>query len=266
MREQRHHARIYGSPIAGVFATDIDSAHHFGRHSHDEFGFGFLMTGGQRWHSGRGTVRGYPGQIISTNPGEVHDGAPLGGGARRWRIIHVPAETMRRLIDGKSDTFIAQPVVDDPQLFGMVARAFERMEAGADSLPCEEQLVATCALLMHRHGTSFAAPPIPAADLSRVRERLADQTHGAPSLAELASIAGLSRYQVLRKFQKAYGMSPHAWSVQLRVERARGHLRRGEPLSIAAAMAGFADQSHMNRLFLRLLGFTPGSYQRAVLQ
>jgi AraC-like DNA-binding protein len=35
-------------------------------------------------------------------------------------------------------------------------------------------------------------------------------------------------------------------------------------LAHAAAAAGFADQSHMTRIFTRQFGFTPGAWQQAV--
>jgi AraC-like DNA-binding protein len=37
----------------------------------------------------------------------------------------------------------------------------------------------------------------------------------------------------------------------------------GRPISEAAALAGFADQSHLSRWFVRYYGVTPGRYQRA---
>jgi AraC-like DNA-binding protein len=119
---------------------------------------------------------------------------------------------------------------------------------------------------MARHGTDYSLPPVAPTSMRHVRERLASAELPQPSLAELATMTGLSRYQVLRGFEKSYGLTPHAWAVQLRVERARSLIARGETLSIAALMAGFADQSHMNRTFVRLLGFTPGRYRKAILQ
>src|SRR5438132_4716428 len=73
-----HVARVLASPLTGVYSTHIDSAQQFGRHWHDPYGFGFLEHGAQEWFSGRGIVRGYPGEVITTNPGELHDGRPLG--------------------------------------------------------------------------------------------------------------------------------------------------------------------------------------------
>ncbi|RYF38322.1 MAG: helix-turn-helix domain-containing protein, partial [Comamonadaceae bacterium] len=56
----------------------------------------------------------------------------------------------------------------------------------------------------------------------------------------------------------------HAWLLQLRAERARGLIGQGAPLVQAAAASGFADQSHMTRVFARQFGFTPGAWRRAV--
>src|SRR5438445_992119 len=87
-----HVARVLASPLKGVYSTHIDSAQQFGRHWHDTYGFGFLEHGAQEWFSGRGIVRGYPGEVIATNPGEVHDGRPLGPPTRRWRIAYVDVD------------------------------------------------------------------------------------------------------------------------------------------------------------------------------
>jgi AraC-like DNA-binding protein len=99
--------------------------------------------------------------------------------------------------------------------------------------------------------------------VTKVRDRLADDAAETPTLAELASLAGLSRYQVLRRFEKVYGVPPHAWLLQRRAERARGLIRGGAGLAAAAAACGFADQSHMTRVFVRQFGFTPGAWQKA---
>jgi AraC-like DNA-binding protein len=97
-----------------------------------------------------------------------------------------------------------------------------------------------------------------------VRERLVDELVHPPTLAELAAMTGLSRYQVLRRFERTYGVPPHAWLLRERAERARVLIGDGASLAGAAAACGFADQSHMTRVFTRHFGFTPGAWKRAV--
>jgi hypothetical protein len=61
-------------------------------------------------------------------------------------------------------------------------------------------------------------------------------------------------------------MSPGDYQRQLRLREARSLIAAGRPISEAAALAGFADQSHLSRWFTRSYGVTPGDYQRAAVQ
>jgi AraC-like DNA-binding protein len=99
-----------------------------------------------------------------------------------------------------------------------------------------------------------------------VRDRLADDPLNAPTLSDMAKMAGLSRYQLLRRFERVYGLPPHAWLLGQRAERARALIRDGSSLAGAAASAGFSDQSHMTRIFVRQFGFTPGAWRKAVVR
>lgn len=120
-----------------------------------------------------------------------------------------------------------------------------------------------CGLLVTRHTTRGTEDAGRRAPLDDIRRRLADDVLAPPSLAELAAHAGLSRFQLLRRFAAGYGCTPHAFLLQQRAERARTLIRQGVELSDAAAATGFADQSHMTRIFTRQFGFTPGAWQRA---
>ena len=116
-----------------------------------------------------------------------------------------------------------------------------------------------CGRLLSGHST---ATPATAArgDVAHVRERLADDLVNTPSLSELAAIVGLSRYQLLRRFERVYGMAPFEWQRQVRAERARALIATGGSLAQVAVDCGFADQSHMTRALVGHFGFTPGAW------
>lgn len=264
---------MLGGPLRGIHSTHTLSGQHFGRHWHDAYGFGILEEGAQRSASGRGRVDAFAGQVITNNPGEVHDGAPLGGPTRRWRILSVDVEVFSSIVGhGTAPVDIAQPVIDDPPLFRVLRQLFRRIERwsgragnrGAEALACEESLVAAAVLLVAGHGTARVRPDAPRPDVQQLRDRLADELFDPPSLAEMAAMTGLSRFQVLRRFEKTYGLPPHAWLLSCRAEHALRLIRRGETLADAAMASGFADQSHMTRVFVRHHGFTPGAWRKTV--
>jgi AraC-like DNA-binding protein len=258
----QHRCRVIGSPWPGIYAVETESGRHYGRHWHADYVLGVLDAGAQRSASGRGVVEAQPGDLLAANPGEVHDGRPQGGPVRRWRSLYFPREALAEFADGH-ELAVTQPAFADAALQRALKTLLARLQnwaRDADALACEESLVDTWALLVAGHTT--AAPPREAcAGIARVRERLADDLQATPTLAQLAELAGASRFQVLRRFQQVYGLPPHAWLQQQRAERARSLIRAGVPLAQAAGDSGFADQSHMTRVFVRHFGFTPGAWR-----
>lgn len=74
---RQHSIQLLTSFVAGVEAVNSESDFAFGRHTHDQFGIGLMDSGGQKSLSGRGNVESIAGDIITVNPGEVHDGGLL---------------------------------------------------------------------------------------------------------------------------------------------------------------------------------------------
>lgn len=273
---ENHRCRVIGSPWGGVYCTVTESARHYGRHWHATYGLGLVEHGAQSSASGRGAVDAYAGDLIATNPGEVHDGRPLGGPSRRWRIVYLDPAVFAAMrgcpgspVTG-SDPQITHPVMKDAVLSRALRGLFARLEAwniatwrsSAELMACDEALVRTCGLLTARHTTCPPREEV-SADVRGVRDRLADEVLDPPTLCDLAGMVGLSRFQLLRRFEKVYGVPPHAWLLLQRGERARRLIRDGLSLSQAAVSCGFADQSHMTRSFLRQFGFTPGAWRQA---
>lgn len=75
---------------------------------------------------------------------------------------------------------------------------------------------------------------------------------------DLAKKAGLSRAHFAEVFKNTTGSSPHEYIMRRRVLLAQDLLATGEHrISEVAELAGFCDQSHLNRHFKKLLGYSP---------
>lgn len=250
--------------MEGVHAVLMHSARGFGRHWHGSYGFGVMDEGGHVSASGRGQVHAVAGDVITVNPGEVHDGFPLSSQPRRWRMIHVSHGAMAAMLDVDGHEF-TRPVLDDPRLRAAIDHVFRRWDDPSGPALWEEALANACGLLVRQHGNRRLGDG-PPTRLDRVRECLLDQMDAPPSLADLAGLAGLSRFQLVRQFARGHGLPPFAWLRQHRLRRAQALIAQGMPLGEAAAACGFADQSHLHRLFSRCFGFTPGAWRDAWLQ
>jgi transcriptional regulator GlxA family with amidase domain len=80
---------------------------------------------------------------------------------------------------------------------------------------------------------------------------------------ELAAVVRLSACHFNVAFRNSVGHAPHEYITQRRVERAQGlMLSTAKPLSEIAAECGLADQSHLTRLFRRVVGDSPAAWRR----
>jgi AraC-like DNA-binding protein len=133
-----------------------------------------------------------------------------------------------------------------------------------DSLHVDEELVMTLAYAFRHHGGQRPSrfPLLPC--VSRIVKLIDREPERPLSLQAMADIAGVSRLHLLRSFSRSTGATPHAYILQRRVRLARRLLAKGWEPGEASAEAGFADQSHMTRAFVRQLGITPARYRRVV--
>jgi AraC-like DNA-binding protein len=255
---------------SGIEAVEADTTFAFGRHTHEQFGVGLIERGAQKSASGRGLVEASAGDVITVNPGEVHDGAPIGDGGRSWRMLYldpaIVAELALDITEGRKGAAceFSQPKVRDSRIAAQFAQLFRAVTGNVADLhgvKADETLLLVLAALLEPASATQRSIP---ARIASARALIDDDPMGMVTLSALADEAGLSRYQFLRAFAKATGLTPHAYILQRRIHYARQLIRHGARLAEAAAQSGFADQSHMQRLFVRSFGMTPGAYAAGV--
>jgi AraC-like DNA-binding protein len=270
----------------------------FARHSHDTYTLGLVLGGaGTFWC--RGAERfACKGDVVVIPPGEVHTGSVgIGVDSLSYLAVYLPIDLAvlhaeaAGARDGKPPEF-GSVVLRDP----VVRRAYEALDqaigspdafrhrraprnadaaADFDEAAAEEAACVAITELIRRHAQRHMRDR--ALDSSRaiVREPrivsvvrdVLEESYAKPdetSLHVLAQRTGVTPFHVIRAFREATGLAPHQYLIQIRVERARQFLAEGTVPSLAAAMTGFVDQSHLTYHFKKHLGITPGNYRRCV--
>jgi AraC-like DNA-binding protein len=241
------------------------------RHWHDEYQF-VLGEAGLGTLAYRGSdLLTPPASFFMVHPGEVHANRSLDDSGCSYRTMFVDADVMRRAaseIYGKHHglPFFPTAVVFDRSVLAGFRRLHAALERPAGLLEREARLLEFLADLIARFAEIRPAPRAVGSErkaILRARDFLVEHHAENVSLETLARVAGLSPFHFHRVFSEQFGMPPHAFQTQIRVSRVKALLRSGSPIPRAAAEAGFADQSHLNRLFKRLVGVTPGRYRAA---
>jgi AraC-like DNA-binding protein/quercetin dioxygenase-like cupin family protein len=264
MSVSMHQSTRHITLLPGVEAISIISDRTFPRHSHDEFGIGLLFNGAQESWSGRGMVEAQAGDVITVNPGELHDGIGRPDQTRHWRMLFVSPAALMGVLDNPVGGFeMEHPVIRKHKARFAVEAA---ITAATSDHPDLEQIEETLLFAVHvtcSRTERLHSPPSPrhSPSVARVLDQIRAEAEMPLSLADYAITSGLSRFQILRRFTDEVGITPHGYLTQHRVKLARRAIAAGSPLADAAVAAGFADQSHMTRTFSRQIGMSPGRYR-----
>lgn len=195
------------------------------------------------------------GAVIFHEAGEEHADRFLDAGARCFNV-EVATPIVRGIATGR----LADPG-DLGRVRGILTALHREFSRAAPSALVLEGLAYQAV------GEAFerdpARPDRRAGWLDRVRDEIHARLGEHLTLAGLAANVDVHPVHLARAFRSRFGVTITAYIRDLRVARAR-ELLAGSSIALAdvAASAGFADQSHLCRVFKRSMGVTPGEFRR----
>jgi len=271
LREEVHYSRAIEVPGL-VLSTARFAAFRFKPHYHLDCHVALVAEGVQRQR-----FKGEPllltrGAIQLMPAGEVHDGVAGADEAYTLQTFRLSPALLAGLgeeITGKHH-FPSQAalVLRDERLaerlLGMHAAL---RNAAADPLLEEARVVELFESLFAR---LLKPPPqriagtLTPRQLQRVRDFMEAQLCEKLGLEDLALLLELDRFRFLKLFKRTVGMTPHAWLLRLRLEKAVELIEAKRDMSMTeiAHAVGFFDQSHFTRAFSDAYGVTPTRFQR----
>jgi AraC-like DNA-binding protein len=203
-----------------------------------------------------------------------HDQVHRGHSAARngWSIlsIYLPPDhlnqTAHEMGTSASGTIgFANIVVEDPNLARRIASLCAADVLAHGALASESLLSAVLADVLTRHADRYVRRPTVGREsrATRIAREFIDENYACNvSLRELSHVSGIGRYWLIKAFKTAYGIPPYAYLTNVRVRHALRLLRDGMEIAEVALACGFADQSHLSRMFKRSTGLTPGRFKR----
>jgi AraC-like DNA-binding protein len=207
------------------------------------------------------------GMLLVAQAGEITSGSNFDGKAR-YREFHCAPKALESIAEEIGDPFrrgriFQSPFVCDESLRQHFLSFHNRMDASPSPMESSSLLRELVSEMILRYGSR----PEKVLHLGnerwsvkRVRDCIEGRYAENLTLEELARIANLSPFHLVRVFRKEVGLPPHAYQTRVRLNRAREMLAGDCSIGEAALKTGFVDQSHFTNHFRKVFGYPPGVY------
>lgn len=238
----------------------------YAKHSHETFSIGAICGGQSTYVNGAVCERVGPGTLVLMNPGDAHACNPLEGTPWAYRMLYVDTRWLAGLqqeqgLMGSDDIRAFSTImINEPAAYAAFNGFFSLLVDPQTALL--DKQVAAIDFFSRIHDRFLS--PVRAQGcnhrLQRAAEYITDNFSRPLDLQQICQAANLSSSYLIRAFKHNYGMTPHAYLINRRIQYARAQLRHGKRIVEVASEAGFADQAHLQRTFKQLLAATPGHY------
>lgn len=258
-----------GECFAMTVLNAVMSDFSYANHAHEELSLGVTLQGVQEFACQGSRFLSRPGDIILFNPGDVHNGNPGTIDPLKYVMLYLDMADLRPLMQSVAQHHTSQFRLPenhfhDPALRSVILEMAWLTKQNTHSSFLYEHCLQRIAERLARRIGSFSPEAWKQqkdALLLRARDYILDNVATDITIEELTRVAHMSKFHFIRLFRGQFGLTPHQFILNQKINRAKEELATGAPPSLVAQKFGFYDASHLNRCFKRIFGLTPKQYQ-----
>jgi AraC-like DNA-binding protein len=211
------------------------------------------------------------GTLLVAQSGEVTSCEDFEGKSKH-REFHCSPRALETIAEEIGDRFTGSRIFQSPFICDeSLCRPFLRFHTAMDSKPTAIESSSLLREFMGKMILRYGKRPATTLRLGnerravkRVKDCLESRYVENLTLEELARIANLSPFHLIRVFRKEVGLPPHAYQTRLRLNHAKALLAQDATIGEAALGAGFFDQSHFTNHFRKVFGYPPGVHLKGL--
>ena len=240
----------------------------YSRHSHAHFSIGAITAGRSTYLHEHAQFEVSAGTVVLMNPGDVHACNPIDDQPWSYLMLYVETSWLTDLQhqlgfaeDQEFRRFAITHLYDASLFAGLSELYAVLVDEQQDILRKHSAAVEFFTDVQQRLNPIDQPLREPNCKLQRAADYIRDHCTQLLKLEDICAAAQLSPSYLIRAFKQHYGMTPHAFLLNQRIQFAQEQLRNGKLIADVAIAAGFADQAHFQRVFKQHLAATPGQYR-----
>jgi len=241
-----------------------NSIHSSKAHFHNEVSIGLIERGGTKTEIGGDTYELTEKTFLIIPPSISHKCNPYDYKNWNFRMLYINAEWFKSGFNIQSEKIKFDYMKINQKMFLDIIRLTDNIENKTIDIENESKLLNYISLLIKSDNIDLiedVSGNLNLKRISEIKQYLNENYLKEIMLDDLAKIAHVSKYYLIRKFNECYGLSPHQYVTNSRINYAKKLLKNKNDFADIAIESGFYDQSHFIKCFKEYTGVTPMKYK-----
>jgi AraC-like DNA-binding protein len=209
-------------------------------------------------------------QILIYNPNEVHETSSLFKNNLDYYTLHVNIKWCKKIQENhigvqNNFVYIEKNILNERILYNKLLRLFEDIILNKNQ-KSYTQITEIIESILKKYSQKDIEEKNKQEQLliKEVEKYVLKNINNKLSLEDISLEVKYDQSYITRVFKQKFGLTPHAFIINKRVENAKNELLKDKDISLAhlSNEVGFYDQSHFTKVFKRVFAMTPNNYRK----
>jgi len=248
-----------------------NSGKHYKSHIHSTLSIGAIDNSSVCYQVAGENALLTSGSLAIVNPNTIHQCNPIEQCTRSYHMLYIDIawcfKIQKALFNTKIFIPCQQILLDDYDLYYQYLQTMSILMNSSFLLEKEQHLIDLIGKIFIKSiSQNVTTDNNMSVQVLQLKQQLESHLAQDITLNAIANDLSVNPFTLLRQFKRQVGITPHAYRMNHRIERAKQLLQQGEELSDVSLSCGFFDQSHLNRHFKAITAVTPKEYQVNFIQ